>query len=153
VGFPEGRRAELSGPGVSVTTVVPGLMRTGSHLRAYFKAQRRKEFAWFAVAASLPVLSMDAERAARRIVDAGIAGRVELILTPAAKVAVRLHGMFPGTTTRALGAVNRLLPKSAGPAGPAVTGLEASAELDSTLVRAATTLGRSAAHRFQYPPR
>src|SRR3954453_6554219 len=82
VGLSEGLRAELTGTGVTVTTVVPGLMRTGSHLRAYFKGQRRKEFAWFAVAASLPVLSMDAERAARLILDAGIAGRVELILTP-----------------------------------------------------------------------
>src|SRR3989440_98200 len=84
VGLSEGLRAELTGTGVTVTTVVPGLMRTGSHLRAYFKGERRKEFAWFAVAASLPGLSMDAERAAARIVAAGVAGRVELILTPAA---------------------------------------------------------------------
>jgi NAD(P)-dependent dehydrogenase (short-subunit alcohol dehydrogenase family) len=44
VGFSEGLRAELSGTGVTVTTVVPGLMRTGSHLRAHFKGQRRREF-------------------------------------------------------------------------------------------------------------
>jgi NAD(P)-dependent dehydrogenase (short-subunit alcohol dehydrogenase family) len=148
VGLSEGLRAELTGNGVTVTTVVPGLMRTGSHLRAYFKGQRDKEFAWFALAATLPVLSMDAERAARRIVGAGIAGRAELILTPAAKLGVRVHGLFPGTTVRALGAVNRLLPKSAGPTEPAVTGLVASAELNSNLVHAATTLGRSAARRF-----
>jgi NAD(P)-dependent dehydrogenase (short-subunit alcohol dehydrogenase family) len=148
VGFSEGLAAELSGTGVTVTTVVPGLMRTGSHLRASFKGQRRKEFAWFAVAASLPGLSMNAERAARRVVDAGTAGRAELILTPAAKLGVRAHGLFPGTTVRALGAVNRLLPTSARSAEPAVTGLVASAELDSTLLKATTTLGRSAAHRF-----
>jgi NAD(P)-dependent dehydrogenase (short-subunit alcohol dehydrogenase family) len=148
VGFSEGLRAELSGTGVTVTTVVPGLMRTGSHLRAYFKGERRKEFAWFALAASLPGLSMDAERAARRVVNAGLTGRVELILTPAAKLAVRAHGVFPGTTVRALGAVNRFLPKVAGADEPAVTGLVASAELDSPLLNAATTLGRSAARRF-----
>ncbi len=148
VGLSEGLRAELAGTGVTVTTVVPGLMRTGSHLRAYFKGQRRKEFAWFGLAASLPVLSMDAERAARRNVDAGTAGQVELVLTPAAKFAVRAHGLFPAATVRALGAVNRLLPKAAGQAGPAVTGSVASAELDSSLLTAATTLGRSAADRF-----
>jgi NAD(P)-dependent dehydrogenase (short-subunit alcohol dehydrogenase family) len=137
VGFSEGLRAELSGTGVTVTTVVPGLMRTGSHLRAYFKGERRKEFAWFALAASLPGLSMDAERAAQRVVDVGLTGRVELILTPAAKLAVRAHG-----------AVNRLLPKAGGADEPAVTGLVASAELDSTLLNAATTLGRAAARRF-----
>jgi NAD(P)-dependent dehydrogenase (short-subunit alcohol dehydrogenase family) len=152
VGFSEGLRAELLGTGVTVTTVVPGLMRTGSHLRAHFKGDRRKEFAWFALAASLPGLSMDAERAAHRIVDAGIAGRAELILTPAAKLGVWTHGLFPGTTARALGVVNRVLPRSPEPADRAVTGLVASAELDSALVRAATVLGRSAAKRFHQVP-
>jgi NAD(P)-dependent dehydrogenase (short-subunit alcohol dehydrogenase family) len=147
VGLSEGLRAELAGSGVTVTTVVPGLMRTGSHLRAFFKGQQRKEFAWFAVAASLPVLSMDARRAARRAVRAGLAGRAELILTPAAQLAVRVQGLFPGTTARALGAVNRLLP-SGGPATMPVPGEAAAADLDSRLVRAATVLGRSAARRF-----
>jgi NAD(P)-dependent dehydrogenase (short-subunit alcohol dehydrogenase family) len=148
VALSEGMSAELAGTGVTVTTVVPGLMRTGSHLRAYFKGQRRREFAWFAVAASLPGLSMDAERAAHRIVAAGLAGRTELILTPAAKLGVRVHGVFPATTTRVLGAVNRLLPKPAGHTQPAVVGLVPAAEIDSPLLRMATVLGRSAARRF-----
>jgi len=147
VGLSEGLRAELSGSGVTVTTVVPGLMRTGSHLRAFFKGQQHKEFAWFAVAASLPGLSMNARRAARRIVRAGLAGRAEVTLTPAAKVAVRIHGLFPGTTARALGVVNRLLP-SAGPQMPPVSGVAASTELDSRVLRAVTVLGRSAAQRY-----
>jgi short-subunit dehydrogenase len=66
VGFSEGLRAEL-GPGpVTVTTVVPGLMRTGSHLQARFASQQDKEFTWFALGASLPLVSMDAERAAHQ---------------------------------------------------------------------------------------
>lgn len=148
VGFSEGLRAELTGTGLTVTTVVPGLMRTGSHLRAYFKGDRGREFAWFSLAASLPLLSMDAERAARRVVKAGMAGRAELILTPAAKLAARVHGLFPATTVRTLGLMNRLLPKPGRAAEPAVTGLVASAELDSSLLDVATTLGRSAARRF-----
>jgi hypothetical protein len=128
-------------------------MRTGSHLRAFFKGQQHKEFAWFAVAAALPGLSMDAPRAARRIVRAGLARRAELTLTPAAKVAVRLQGLFPGATARLLGVVNRLLP-SAGPDAPPVPdsppvpGGSASARLDSRLLRAVTVLGRSAARRY-----
>ena len=55
---------------MTVTTVVPGLMRTGSHLQARFTGQAGKEFTWFALGASLPLLSMDAERAARRIIEA-----------------------------------------------------------------------------------
>ena len=66
VGFTRGLRSELGGTGVSVTTVAPGLMRTGSHLRAQFVGDHGREFAWFATAASLPLLSMDAERAAGR---------------------------------------------------------------------------------------
>jgi len=36
VGFSEGLRAELAGTGVTVTTIAPGLMRTGSPLNAFF---------------------------------------------------------------------------------------------------------------------
>ena len=70
VGFSEGLRAELGRGPVTVTTVVPGLMRTGSHLQARFTGQADKEFTWFALGASLPLVSMDAERAARQIIGA-----------------------------------------------------------------------------------
>ena len=70
VGFSEGLRAELGRGPVTVTTVVPGLMRTGSHLQARFTGQARKEFTWFWLGASLPLISMDAERAARQIIEA-----------------------------------------------------------------------------------
>ena len=64
VGFSEGLRAELGRGPVTVTTVVPWLMRTGSHLQARFIGQSGKEFTWFALRASLPLISIDAERAA-----------------------------------------------------------------------------------------
>lgn len=43
VGFSEGIRAELAREGISVTTVVPGLMRTGSPVNAFFKGDAEKE--------------------------------------------------------------------------------------------------------------
>ena len=55
---------------MTVTTVVPGLMRTGSHLNARFTGRAGKEFTWFSLGASLPLISMDAERAARQIIAA-----------------------------------------------------------------------------------
>ncbi|MEZ4552487.1 MAG: SDR family oxidoreductase [Dehalococcoidia bacterium] len=70
VGFSEGLRAELAGSGVYVTTVVPGLMRTGSYLNAEFAGRPRWEFAWFSVLGNLPLTSTDAGSAARRIVRA-----------------------------------------------------------------------------------
>jgi len=42
IGFSEGLRAELGRGPVTVTTVVPGLMRTGSHLQARFTGRPRK---------------------------------------------------------------------------------------------------------------
>jgi NAD(P)-dependent dehydrogenase (short-subunit alcohol dehydrogenase family) len=44
VAFSEGLRAELGRFGLKVTTVVPGLMRTGSHVNAYFKGNNQAEY-------------------------------------------------------------------------------------------------------------
>ena len=63
-------RAELAQDGILVTTVCPGLMRTGSPRNATFKGDHEKEYAWFTVSDSLPGLSMSAERAGREIIDA-----------------------------------------------------------------------------------
>lgn len=114
VGFSEGMRAELWKDGIKVTTVCPGLMRTGSHLNAYFKGQHRKEFTLFSFGAATPVVSIHARRAARKIIDSIQCGRAELIITPQAKIAAIFHGIFPGLTSDILGIVNRVLPAAAG---------------------------------------
>ena len=60
-------RAELGRDRIYVTTVCPGLMRTGSPFNAWFKGKHRGEFAWFAISGSAPVLSI--ARRARRPPD------------------------------------------------------------------------------------
>jgi hypothetical protein len=45
-------------------------MGSGARLHARFTGQAGKEFTWFALGASLPLLSMDAERAARQVIEA-----------------------------------------------------------------------------------
>jgi NAD(P)-dependent dehydrogenase (short-subunit alcohol dehydrogenase family) len=110
VGFARGLRSELSGTGISVTTVAPGLMRTGSHLRATFGGDVRREYAWFATAATLPVLSMDAGRAARRIVTGVLRGRPVVILTPLAQLAPRVDAMSPRLGAAVLSLTARVLP-------------------------------------------
>jgi short-subunit dehydrogenase len=117
VGFSEGIHAELSRYGIRVTTVVPGLMRMGSHLNASFKGDNEAEYSWFSLAATMPLVSMDARRAARAIVSAIERGETEIILTPQARALAAVHGVFPGWTTEALGLVNRLLPKPNGDVG------------------------------------
>lgn len=116
VGLSEGLRAELALDKIWVTTVCPGLMRTGSPPHALFKGQHKLEYAWFSVSGSLPMASMSAERAAFQIVEACRRGDAEVILGWPFKAAARLHGLFPGATAGALGMLNRLLP---GPGGSA----------------------------------
>jgi NAD(P)-dependent dehydrogenase (short-subunit alcohol dehydrogenase family) len=126
VGFSEGLRAELAKDGIRVTTVVPGLMRTGSPRNAAFKGQHRAEYAWFSISDSVPGFSMNAGRAARRVVDACRHGDAEVILSLPAQLAVRFHGVFPGLAADILGAVNRALP------GPGGIGTERALGKDST---------------------
>jgi short-subunit dehydrogenase len=153
VGFSEGLRAELGRGPVTVTTVVPGLMRTGSHLQARFTGQPSKEFTWFSLGASLPLVSMDAERAARQIIAAVRQRRAEIILTPAGQVVCRAAGIVPGLTSEILHLVQRLaLPAPSGEPGAAVADEAQGHELRPAMGKKAfdrlTTLGQAAASRF-----
>ena len=75
VGLSEALRAELSPYGVSVTTVSPFLMRTGSHRNAAVRGQHRKEAALFALGTASGLTAMSADRAAQQIVHAARARR------------------------------------------------------------------------------
>lgn len=151
VGFSEGLRAEVARDRITVTTVVPGLMRTGSDMRARFGGATGREFGWFAIGAAVPGLSMRADRAAGRIVQAIRAHRGHVVLTAPAKMAVLAHGMFPSTTQVALTLVNRLLPKPAGAnQGAATPGTVAAGAAPDTVV-AATELNRRAGDSLNQP--
>lgn len=123
-GFSEGLRAELARHRVHVVTVFPGLMRTGSPLHATFKGRHRAEYAWFAIADALPGLSMDASRAARRIVGACVTGEPHVVLSAPAKAAALARGLLPGLTIEALALANRLLPRPDGIGAGRATGLQ-----------------------------
>lgn len=110
VGLSEGMRAELAKDGIYVTTVCPGLMRTGSHLNAFFKGQHKKEFALFALANASPALSIASARAARQIVEACRYGKAEITLSPQARLLRLVNGVFPSLVSETLGCVGRLLP-------------------------------------------
>jgi NAD(P)-dependent dehydrogenase (short-subunit alcohol dehydrogenase family) len=108
VGLSEGMRTELAKDGIYVTTVCPGLMRTGSHLNAFFKGQHKKEFALFSVANS--VLSTSSDAAARQIIEACRYGSSEIIITPQAKLLRLVKGLCPNLVIEGLSLVGRLLP-------------------------------------------
>jgi short-subunit dehydrogenase len=149
VGFSEGLRAELGGGPVTVTTVVPGLMRTGSHERASFAGRRNEEFTWFSLGASLPVVSMDAERAAGQIVTAMRRRQAEIILTPAGQVVARAAAVLPGLTSAVLHAVqNLVLPASGGGQDEPAEGRKLRPAINPAVFGRLTALGRTAARRF-----
>ncbi|HET6798642.1 MAG TPA: SDR family oxidoreductase [Gemmatimonadales bacterium] len=111
VGFSQGLRAEVASEGIKVVTVCPGLMRTGSPRNAIFRGRHRSEYAWFSISDALPGLSISAERAARRIVNACRRGDAEVLFPVPARVAAVLNAVAPGLTSDTLGLVDRLLPE------------------------------------------
>lgn len=113
-GLSDGLRAELQKEGIVVTTVFPGLMRTGSPRNATFKGRHRAEYAWFSISDSTPVTAIAAERAARQIVAAARRGDAELVISTQALLAVKFRALFPELTADLLAATNLLLPASRG---------------------------------------
>ena len=114
-GLSDGLRLELMRDNIIVTTVCPGLMRTGSPVNAMFKGKRPQEYAWFAISDSLPLASINAERAARQIISACRRGDAELVITVQAKLAVLARAAAPELFQDAMTLMNNLLP------GPATT--------------------------------
>jgi short-subunit dehydrogenase len=138
-GLSDAVRAELAADGIKVTSVFPGLMRTGSHVNANFKGDHEKEFALFSLMDALPVFSINARRAGRQIVEACRNGRAELIITTQAKAAVLFGALFPGLLAAAMKLTSSLLPTASTPEG-----LECRSGWDSTSAWSPSMLTRLA---------
>jgi short-subunit dehydrogenase len=144
-GLSRGMRTELLKDGISVTTVCPGLMRTGSPRNAGFKGKHRYEYAWFSISDASPIVSVSAERAARQIVSACRSGRAELVISVPAKVAVLFDTLFPELTSDAFGLANKLLlPEPGGIGTREAKGKESSSAWSPSVL---TTLNERAAVR------
>lgn len=144
VGFSQGLNAELRAKGIQVTTVCPGLMRTGSHLNAEFKGDAAKEYRWFSMVAGLPGLSTSARMAARRIVFAVASGQHEIVITPQAMLAARFGNLLPEITSRGMQLMNSALPQSPSASKRASKG----ADIRDLEVKPAVKLAHAAALRY-----
>jgi len=109
VGFSEGLHAELRHKGIRVTTVCPGLMRTGGENHAHFIGQVDREKEWFEFSAKTPIISASVSHAANRIYNAVADGRAEITITPQAWLAARIAGLAPETTQWAASMVNQYI--------------------------------------------
>jgi short-subunit dehydrogenase len=113
VGFSEGLHAELRLKGIRVTTVCPGLMRTGGEDHAQFVGNVSAEKKWFMFAATTPGVAVTADYAANRIFSAVTQGRAEITISPQAWLAARFGVVFPETLQLTNAITNEyILPKA-----------------------------------------
>jgi len=145
VGFSEGLRSELAPEGICVTTIAPGLLRTGSHLNARFKGKQTGEYLAFSAGSATPVVSIAAERAARSIVSSTVRGETERVLSVPAAALALVHGIAPGFTTDVLSLVNRLLPSEKNGGTSSRTGQQIEDQMNSRIWRFFTSSGYEAA--------
>lgn len=151
-GFSAGLRAEVAKDGISVTTIAPGLLRTGAHVNAPFKGQHAKEYAWFSAGAVAPLISLPSEKAAARIIRAIDRGTAEITLSLGVRAAIILQALMPTATARLMALQNRLLPSARGGSSEARAGQEVARASDSRFIRAIDRYGGPNADRHhEYP--
>ncbi|PYT02032.1 MAG: ketoacyl reductase [Acidobacteria bacterium] len=143
-GLSKAMGAELAKDNIYVTSVFPGLMRTGSHINALFKGQNDKEFALFSLMNGLPLTSVSAENAAGQIANAIENGSAELVISPQAKIAATASALFPSLTSGILALTNSLLPSDGGVGRGHATGLESTSSLSPSIL---TSLVDAASYR------
>ncbi|MGE0172616.1 MAG: SDR family NAD(P)-dependent oxidoreductase [Oligoflexales bacterium] len=148
-GLSLGLRAELKQHNIVVTTVVPGLMRTGSFGNALFKPGSEDDYKWFSMSATLPFVSTDAESAADQIIRACEKGQAYKVIGLPAQIGDRFGGLFPGFTADLMGMVNTALPH--GDHTTLSTENIQGTQLETVRNRAslATNMGKKARERFQ----
>jgi short-subunit dehydrogenase len=149
VGLSKGLRTELMKDGIKVTTVCPGLMRTGSPRNADFKGKHHLEYAWFSISDALPLLTVSAENAARQVVRACKRGQAELVISVPAKVAVLFESLFPEAMSQILAVVNQLLPGAGGVGEQTMKGRDSTSAWSPSWL---TTLNEEAAIRNNEVP-
>lgn len=109
-GLSKGISGELNNFNIKVTTVYPGLMRTGSPVNVYVKDRHEKEYDCFKISDSSPFISKNAERAASKIIDAMKNGDKSLTLTLPAKFVNTAQAIAPEFMLSVFNLVNQLIP-------------------------------------------
>ena len=114
VGLSGAMRVELAKDNIDVTTICPGLMRTGSHVNAVFKGKNTLEYAWFSISDAFPLASIGAEDAAQQIIEACRRGDAEAIISIQAQTAAKVNALMPELVSGISGLINQVLPSAGG---------------------------------------
>lgn len=110
VGYSQTLRAELMKNNIYVTTVCPGLTRTNYIEQTEFKGQYQKEFNWLTLTDSIPFLTINAERAADKIINASRIGQAELNISLSLKLGLAFQTLFPEIHADLMALANTMLP-------------------------------------------
>lgn len=110
VGLSNALRIELTREHIFVTTVNPGPMRTGSHVNVRFKGNHELEQTIFSLINANPLLSVSAERAARKILDRAGKGRAHVSIGWLPIALGLLEHLVPETLYEGLSLAERLTP-------------------------------------------
>lgn len=137
-GYSRGLRSELMKDGIVVSTIYPGLMRTGSPRHAEFKGQNEKEYAWFSIADSLPILSVSAENAAKSIIAAAKKGEAEAVIGMPSRLLAVVDQLLPELSAEILCISARILPAAADQSGPPTRGAESESIFSPSFLTALT---------------
>jgi short-subunit dehydrogenase len=116
-GFSDAIRGELARENIYVTTVTPGLMRTGSQVHAKFKGDHAAEYRWFNWSMKIPFASISVERAARKIVNACERGKPSLVMPFSTCLIIAANAAFPNLMARAMKMFARSLPSEVSRSG------------------------------------
>jgi short-subunit dehydrogenase len=116
-GFSDAIRSELARDNIYVTTVTPGMMRTGSHVHATFKGDHEAEYRCFDQSRKLPFASISADRAARKILSACATGKPVLVMPFSAYLIIAANAVFPNLMARIMKMFNRSLPPQVSQSG------------------------------------
>ena len=109
VGLSDAMRHEVAKDGVKITTVCPGIIRTGSHVHAGFKGRQKLEYKMFKLGAISPI-AVQAPAAAKMIVDAMRYGDPSLNFPAPIGWAGILYRLFPNLAGTVLGWLVRVMP-------------------------------------------
>jgi NAD(P)-dependent dehydrogenase (short-subunit alcohol dehydrogenase family) len=112
-GLSESIAAELALENIQITTVYPGLMRTGSPIQAVFKGDCEREYGWFASGDVTPGISVSAETAAHHILDGIRHGEARVTYPLITKIGILGHAALPATYAFIMrNAARFIMPKS-----------------------------------------
>jgi len=134
VGLSEGLANELKKENILVSTINPGLMRTGSPRNITVKGDHEKEYAWFKTGASFSLVSDDPITVARKIIEALESNNTRPVISYAERFASITKEIFPQGLELILSQVNRLLPDNGANGSTSKKGYESESKLSRNII-------------------